>query len=134
MSLNRACILGFLGANPEARTTSGGQRVTTLRVATGSKWAGKNGEQHESTEWHRVVLWGRLAEFAELYLKKGKQVYIEGRLQTREWTDGGHERFTTEIIANNLQLVGTRDSEASSEAASGETGLAPEVEEALKKF
>ena len=128
MSLNRACILGFLGADPEVRTTSGGQRVTTLRVATDSRWTDKNGERHESTEWHRIVAWGRLAEIAEHYLKKGKQVYVEGRLQTREWKDGDQKRYTTEIIANSLQLLGTRDSEASSEAAPGETQLAEEVE------
>jgi single-strand DNA-binding protein len=137
MSLNRACIIGNLGANPEVKTIPGGHRVTTLRIATNNKWTDKDGKSQETTEWHRVVVWGRLAEIAEQYLKKGRQVYIEGRIQTREWKDkSGEKHYSTEIIAHNMQMLGTKlkgESDVTgAEAVSDE--ISPEVQTALNEF
>jgi single-strand DNA-binding protein len=104
--------------------------VGTLRVATDSKWTDKSGQKQEATEWHRVIVWGRLVEIAERYLTKGRQVYIEGRLQTREWLDrAGQKRHSTEIVANSLHLVGAKSSDVPSarEPEVGETALPPEV-------
>ena len=103
-SVNRATILGRLGRDPEARTTQNGTKVTTLSVATSESWKDANGEKQERTEWHRVVLWGGpksdgLAGIAEKYLRKGSQVYLSGKLETRKWTDQqGTEKYTTEIV------------------------------------
>jgi len=107
-SLNRAQILGRLGKDVELRYTTSGTATASLTVATSEKYKNKqSGEWEEKTEWHRVVLWGRLAEVAGEYLAKGKQVLIEGRLQTRKWTDrDGNERYTTEIVGTNMQMFG----------------------------
>jgi single-strand DNA-binding protein len=106
-SVNKVILLGNLGRDPETRYTTGGDAVTNLNVATNEQWKDKNGEKQERTEWHRVVLFGRQAEVAGEYLKKGRSVYIEGRLQTRKYTDkDGVEKFSTEIVADRMQLVG----------------------------
>ncbi|AKU92154.1 Single-stranded DNA-binding protein [Vulgatibacter incomptus] len=102
-------LLGNLGADPEIRYTPGGQAVANFRLATTDSWADKgSGQKQERTEWHRVVVWGKLAELCGEYLKKGRQCYVEGRLQTREWQDkDGQKRFTTEIVANQVVFLGS---------------------------
>ncbi len=108
-SVNKAIIIGNLGSDPEIRTTSGGSRVTTLSVATNRRWTGKTGETQEDTQWHRVVAWNKLAEIAEQYLKKGDRVFIEGRIQYRQWEDqNGQKRYSTEIVAKELVMLGGR--------------------------
>jgi len=106
--INKAIIVGNLGADPEVRSTQGGITVTTINVATSESWRDKNtGDVREQTEWHRVVLWGKLGEIAGEYLRKGSQVYIEGKIQTRKWQDqSGQDRYTTEIKANEMQMLG----------------------------
>ena len=108
--INKAIIVGNLGRDPEVRYTANGNAIANITVATTESWKDKqSGERQEKTEWHRVVFFGRLAEVAGEYLKKGAQVYIEGRLQTRKWEDkSGQERYTTEIVANEMQMLGTR--------------------------
>lgn len=106
-SINKVILIGNLGADPEVRFTGSGQAVATLRLATNERWQDKSGQKQERTEWHRVVAWGRLAELCKEYLTKGRSVYIEGRLQTREWADKeGNKRYTTEIVAQQLQFLG----------------------------
>jgi single-strand DNA-binding protein len=107
-SVNKVILLGNLGRDPETRYTTGGDAVTNLRIATSEQWKDKSGEKQERTEWHTVVLFGRQAEIAGEYLKKGRSVYIEGRLQTRKWTDKeGVEKYSTEIVADRMQLIGS---------------------------
>src|SRR5579872_5114235 len=105
MDLNKVILVGRVTADPQVRTTPGGQAVTTIGVATGRVWTDKNGQKQEETEFHNVVLWGRQADIAGQYLKKGAMVLIEGRMRTRSWTDKtGQQRRTTEIMAERLQL------------------------------
>ena len=108
--INKVILIGNLGADPETRAMPSGTTVANLRVATSESWRDKQtGEQQERTEWHRVALFGRLAEVAGEYLRKGSQVYIEGSLRTRKWQDKqGTERYSTEIIGNDLQMLGGR--------------------------
>ena len=109
-SVNKVILVGNLGRDPETRYTTGGDAVTNIRVATTDTWKDKNGEKQERTEWHTVVFFGRQAEIAGEYLKKGRQVYIEGRLQTRKWQDKeGQDRYTTEIVADRMQMLGNRE-------------------------
>lgn len=107
-SVNKVILIGNLGADPETRYTPGGDPITNIRLATTDTWKDKtSGERKEATEWHRVVLFRRLAEIAGQYLKKGSQVYIEGRLRTRKWQDkDGQERYTTEIEAEEMKMLG----------------------------
>ena len=106
-SVNKVILLGNLGRDPETRYTTGGDAVTNLNIATSEQWKDKSGEKQERTEWHRVVLFGRQAEVAGEYLKKGRSVYIEGRLQTRKYTDKeGVEKYSTEIVGDRMQLLG----------------------------
>lgn len=114
-SRNLVILMGHLGRDPETRYTPQGMAVCTLTVATSQKWKDKQtGELREETEWSRVVLYDRKAEVAQQYLKKGSQVYIEGRLKTRKWTDkDGIERYTTEIIADQMQMLGGRNEQPS---------------------
>ncbi len=108
-SLNKAMLIGNLGADPEVRTTPGGTRVATLSVATSRSWTDRGGSQQEKTEWHRVVAWDRLAEICERYLKKGDRVYIEGRIEYRQWEgQDGQTRYTTEIRAREMVMLGGR--------------------------
>lgn len=105
--INKAILIGNLGNDPDVRQTAGGMTVANLSVATSESWKDKQtGEQRENTEWHRVVLFGRVADVAAEYLRKGSKVYIEGRIQTRKWEDrDGNDRWTTEIVANDLQML-----------------------------
>lgn len=108
-SLNKVILIGNLGRDPETRYMPNGDAVTNITVATTDTWKDKNGEKQEKTEWHRVTFYRKLAEIAGEYLKKGRQVYVEGRLETRKWTDKeGHERYTTEIIASDMKMLGSR--------------------------
>ena len=109
--INKVIIVGNLGQDPEIKYTAGGAAVTTLSIATSDSWKVKDsGMDQERTEWHRVVLWRRLAEVAGEYLKKGSKVYIEGQLQTRKWEQEGQTRYTTEIIARDMQFLDSRGS------------------------
>jgi single-strand DNA-binding protein len=108
--INKVILIGNLGQDPETRTTPGGTTVTNIRIATSESWTDKaSGEKKEQTEWHTVVMWNRLGEIAAEYLRKGSQVYIEGRLQTRKWQDKtGNDRYTTEVVASEMQMLGGR--------------------------
>jgi len=107
--VNKVFLLGNLGADPELRYTSGGQAVSDMRVATNRRWQGRDGTMQEDTQWHRIVVWGKQAEQCKEYLSKGRQVFVEGRLQTRSWEDrDGNKRYTTEVVAQNVQFVGGR--------------------------
>ncbi|MBI1910286.1 MAG: single-stranded DNA-binding protein [Deltaproteobacteria bacterium] len=118
-SLNKVILIGNLGNDPEVRYTPANQMVATFNIATTEKWTGKSGEPGERTEWHRIVVWGKLAEICKEYLSKGRQVYVEGRLQTRQWDDKeGKKRYTTEIVAQNVQFLGTPSGERGRSAAS----------------
>jgi single-strand DNA-binding protein len=106
-SVNKVILVGNLGSDPEVRFLPSGQAVGNFNIATTEKWAGKDGNPGEKTEWHRIVVFGKQAENCKEYLKKGRQVYVEGRLQTREWDDKeGQKRKTTEIVANTVQFLG----------------------------
>lgn len=109
-SVNKVILIGNLGRDPEMRTFPSGDQVANVTIATTDKWRDKNtGENRESTEWHRVVFNGRLAEIVGQYLRKGSQVYVEGSIRTRKWTDqSGQERYSTEIRADNMQMLGSR--------------------------
>lgn len=108
--VNKAILIGNLGNDPDMRYTAGGAAVANISVATAESWRDKEtGEQQERTEWHRVVFFGRLAEIVGEYLRKGSQVYIEGRIQTRKWQDkDGQDRWSTEIVANEMQMLGSK--------------------------
>ena len=118
--INKVILVGNLGQDPEVKYTAGGAAVTTLSLATSESWKDKDtGSDQERTEWHRVVLWRRLAEIAGEYLKKGSKVYIEGQLQTRKWEQDGQTRYTTEVIGRDMQFLDSRGS-SSSDASSYE--------------
>ena len=108
--VNKVILVGNLGADPETRYSASGGAITNIRIATNESWTDRQtNERRERTEWHRVVLFSRLAEVAEQYLRKGSQVYIEGRIQTRKWQgQDGQDRYTTEVVANDLQMLGGR--------------------------
>ena len=110
-SVNKVILIGNLGRDPETRYTADGAAITNITIATSDRWKDKaSGEMKESTEWHRVAFFGRLAEIAGEYLKKGRPVYVEGRLRTRKWQDkDGQDRYTTEIVAENMQMLGSRE-------------------------
>jgi single-strand DNA-binding protein len=121
MSVNKVILVGRLGRDPETRYTSGGQAVTNFTLATDESFKSRSGERQKRTEWHRVVLWGKLAEIAQQYLKKGMLVYVEGRLQTRQWEDkrDGQKRQTTEIVGNVMRMLTSR-AEAAAAGAGAE--------------
>src|SRR3984957_1468490 len=106
--VNKVIIVGRLGADPEVRYTPGGQAVGKISVATSENWNDKQGQKQERTEWHRIVVWGKMAEVVGQHLSKGRQVYVEGRLQTRSWDDkaSGQKKYTTEIVASTVQFLG----------------------------
>ena len=105
--VNKVILIGNLGRDPEIRYTGSGNAVANLSLATTRRYRGRDGQQQEETEWHRVVMFSRLAEIAGEYLRKGSQCYIEGRLQTRKWQDNnGQDRYTTEVVANEMQMLG----------------------------
>ncbi len=123
-SLNKAMLIGNLGADPELRSTNTGTRVATLSIATSRRWTSRSGEQQEKTEWHRVVCWDKLADICERYLKKGDRVYVEGRIEYRQWEGkDGQTRYTTEIRALEMIMLGNAGGregvEASAPAAGG---------------
>jgi single-strand DNA-binding protein len=106
--INKVILIGNLGADPETRYTQGGSAVSNFRIATSERWTSKDGQAQERTEWHRIVTFGRLAELCRDYLAKGRQVYIEGRLQTRQWEDKDkNKRSTTEVVAQVVQFLGS---------------------------
>jgi single-strand DNA-binding protein len=107
-SVNKVILVGNLGADPEVRFTPGGQTVCNFRMATTESWNDKGGQKQERTEWHRIVVWGKLAELCGEYLKKGRQAYVEGKLQTREFEHQGQKKHTTEIIASQVVFIGAR--------------------------
>jgi len=109
MSVNKAILVGRLGRDPETRYTSAGQAVCNFTLATDETYRDRNGERQKRTEWHRIVVWGKQAENCGQYLKKGRSVYIEGRIQTREWTNKeGQKQYTTEVVANQVLFLGGR--------------------------
>ncbi len=126
--INKVILVGHLGQDPEVKYMPSGQAVCNITLATTESWTDKNsGEKVEKTEWHRVVFFRRLAEIAGEYLRKGSQVYVEGRLQTRKWQDqGGNDRYTTEIVANDMQMLGSKGSTSITQ----EAPPAPEAQQA----
>jgi single stranded DNA-binding protein len=123
-SVNKAILIGNLGRDPETKYTTGGDAVTNLSIATTETWKDKSGEKQEKTEWHRVVLFGRQAEVAGEYLKKGRSVYIEGRLQTRKYTDkDGVEKYSTEIVGDRMQMIVTTEKVIKKDGFYGFTGI-----------
>jgi single-strand DNA-binding protein len=124
--VNKVILVGNLGADPETRSMPSGMTVTNIRIATSESWKDKaSGAQQERTEWHHIALFGRLGEIAAEYLRKGSQVFVEGRLRTRKWQDKqGNDRFTTEIIADNMQMLGGRAGGAGAMSGGAERGAA----------
>jgi len=121
--VNKVILIGRLGADPEVRYTSTGTAVANFRMATSTNWVNKDGEREEKTEWHRIVAFGRLGEICGEYLNKGKQIYLEGRLQTRAWEDkDGGKRYTTEVVATQMQMLGA----VSDQAPGGEEPVPPD--------
>ena len=120
--VNKVILVGNLGVAPEMRYTQSGQAVANFRIATNDKWTDKAGQTQDRTEWHRIVVWGKLAELCNQYLTKGRQVYIEGRLQTREWMDKeNHKNYTTEVVAQQVTFLGGRDGASAGRGAGGPT-------------
>jgi single-strand DNA-binding protein len=126
--INKVILIGHLGADPETRAMPSGMTVANMRLATTESWKDKqSGEQQERTEWHNVALFGRLGEIAAEYLRKGSQVYIEGRLRTRKWQDKeGRDRYTTEIVANEMQMLGGRGGAGGGGGGGGSMGAGSE--------
>lgn len=117
MSVNKVILLGRLGQDPELKYTPGGSPVCNFSLATTESWTDKSGQKQEKTEWHRVVVWGKLAELCNQYLSKGRQAFLEGRLQTRAWDDkDGNKRYTTEILASTVQFIGGPSANANNTA------------------
>ena len=108
--LNKVMLIGNLGRDPEVRSTTSGQQVATFSIATNRRWKDRDGNKQEQTEWHNIVCWGRQAEIAGQYLSKGRQIFVEGRLQTRSWDDkqSGEKKYKTEIVCDNFQMLGGR--------------------------
>ena len=127
--VNKVILVGNLGSDPEVRSTPGGQRVANFRLATSRSWTGQDGQKQEKTEWHSIVAWGKLADIVERYLQKGKQVYVEGRLETRNWQDkeSGQTRYKTEVVCETMQMLGRPGERTSDPGADpGSRGGAPE--------
>lgn len=123
MSVNKVIILGRLGQDPELKYTPGGMAVCNFTLATSESWADKAGQKQERTEWHRVVVWGKLAELCNQYLTKGRQAFIEGSLQTRSWDDkSGQKRYTTEIVAKTVQFIGGQASTGAGAGREAQSG------------
>jgi single-strand DNA-binding protein len=120
MSVNKVILVGRLGRDPETRYTAGGQAVANFSLATDESYKDRNGERQKRTEWHKIVVWGKQAEIAQQYLKKGSLVFIEGRIQSREWQDKeGQKRTSFEIVANNFRMLGGKGDSAAAGAAAG---------------
>ncbi len=128
-SLNRVQLIGNLGKNPEVRYTANGSAVANFSLATNESWVGKDGQKNERTEWHNIVAWGKLGEICGEYLAKGRQIYIEGKLTTRSWEDrDGNKRYTTEIKAENMIMLGGQGGEERT-SAPGPANEAPPIED-----
>ncbi len=129
MSVNKVILVGRLGRDPETRYTGGGQAVANFSVATDETYKDRNGEKQKRTEWHKIVVWGKQAEIAQQYLKKGSLVFIEGRIQSREWQDKeGQKRTSFEIVANNFRMLGGRsDGAMSARAGADSSGSSDEA-------
>ena len=129
MSVNKVILVGNLGVKPELRYTPGGQAVANFRIATNERWGGRDGQPaQERTEWHNIVVWGKTAENCGKYLDKGRQVYIEGRLQTREWQDKeGQKRYTTEVVAQTVQFLGGRGGDGGAGGGMGDERMPASV-------
>ena len=127
-SINKVILVGNLGRDPEVRYTQNGNAVANINLATNEVWNDKSGQRQERTEWHRIVVWGKQAEIAKEYLSKGRQIYVEGSLQTRQWEDkDGQKRYTTEIRCQRFVMLGGRGGEGRSESVGG-SAPAPEPE------
>ena len=125
-SVNKVILIGNLGRDPEVRYMPDGAAIANISVATTDVWKDKGGEKQERTEWHRIAFFGKLAEVAGEYLKKGSQVYVEGRLQTRKWQDkDGQDRYTTEIVAERMQMLGSRAGQGGNDASDRATPSSP---------
>jgi single-strand DNA-binding protein len=123
-SVNKVILIGNLGADPEIRFTPSGAQVANVNLATSESWTDKSGEHQERAEWHRIVLWRKLAEIAGQYLKKGSRVYIEGKLQTRSWEDQkGQKRYMTEVVANNIEMLSGSGGSPEFEADHGQNSV-----------
>ena len=116
-SVNKVILVGNLGKDAEVRVTPGGQSVASFSIATTENWTSREGEKKERTEWHRIVLWGKAADSLQPYLVKGKQIYLEGRLQTRQWEKDGQKHYTTEIVASEMQMLDSRGAGGERESA-----------------
>jgi single-strand DNA-binding protein len=129
--VNKVILIGNLGRDPEVRSTPSGQPVASFTLATNRRWRDKNGNRQEETEWHNIVVWGKQAEIAGQYLKKGKQIYLEGRLQTRSWEDrqSGEKKYKTEIVCDNFQMLGQRGDVDSGGGAPSAGGGAPSYDD-----
>jgi len=126
MSLNKVMVIGRLGKDPELRYTPGGASVCNFSVATSESWTDKSGQKQEKTEWHRIVVWGKLAELCNQYLAKGRQCFVEGKLQTRSWDDQqGNKKYTTEVMANTVQFLGGAQTNAGGPSAHNDMNQAP---------
>ncbi len=139
--VNKVILVGNLGADPEIRYTPSGTAVANFRMATSENWNNKEGQKETRTEWHRVVTFGKLAEICGEYLNKGKQIYIEGKIQTRQWDDKeGNKRYTTEIVANQMQMLGrvgetgSVPAGAPAQASNSDGGGPPSTEEETSTF
>jgi len=129
-SVNKVILVGNLGSDPEVKYTPSGAAVANFNIATNENWTSKDGKKEERTEWHRIVVWNKLAELCGEYLAKGRTVYVEGRLQTREWNDkDGNKRYTTEIVAQTIQFLGC-GAERGQRPAASQGGAPARMEEA----
>lgn len=129
MSVNKVILVGRLGRDPETRYTSGGQAVANFSMATDESYKDRNGERQKRTEWHKIVVWGKQAEIAQQYLKKGSLLYVEGRIQSREWQDKeGNKRTSFEIVANSFRMLGSRTESAMGASAGAAGGALAEPE------
>ena len=129
--VNKVILIGNLGSDPEVKYTPAGVPVVNFNMATTETWTDKSGERQERTEWHRLVLWRKLAEIAGQYLRKGSKLYVEGKLQTRSWDDqGGQKRYTTEVVVNDMQMLDSRDDSApGASEVSGDPGPAASADQ-----
>jgi single-strand DNA-binding protein len=135
MSVNKVILLGRLGQDPELKYTPGGAAVCNFSVATTEAWTDKQGQKQEKTEWHRIVVWGKLAELCNQYLAKGRQAFIEGRLQTRSWDDkDGTKRYTTEIMASTVQFIGGATTGANNNVDKSYNQAAPATENVSQEY
>jgi single-strand DNA-binding protein len=129
MSINKVILIGRLGQDPELKYTPSGAAVANFSIATSESWTDKSGQKQERTEWHRIVVWGKLAELCNQYLAKGRQVFVEGSLQTRSWDDqqSGQKRYMTEVNARNIQFLGGQARESQGDASFSQQPAGPEM-------